>query len=633
MKKIYIIIFMIGFISLHSQGNFVWVKRFGGGATNTQGNSVTADVNGNVITTGMFDGPIDFDPGPGISIISPTGNFDIYVSKLDAAGNFIWATNIGVPSDYLTSHAITTDASGNIYVAGEIEITSNIYIFKLDPLGNLIWDAEMIGDGSFATAVAVDGSGNVYTTGEFNYTVDFDPGPGVYNLTANPYGSTFISKLNSSGAFVWAKQLTGNMGDMGNSIALDNTGNVYFSGYFNDTIDFDPGPNTYTIASFGAEDMYIAKLTPSGNFSWAKQMGGTGDDGANSIKVDGAGNIYTTGFFSGIGDLDPGPGVQTFTSYGSWDIYVNKLDPAGNLTWAKQMGGSGSELGFSLDIDASGNVYSTGIFANIADFDPAAGIYNLSSNGGDDIFISKLDASGNFGWAKAMGSVNNDLANSLSIGPLNSVYSTGDFKGTVDFDTGPATYTLTSLNYNVDAYIHKIYDCTAPTTPTNTTPILNQNICNGNSTNITAAGTGTISWYTTPASTLVLGSGTIYTTPTLSIGTYTYYAEAFTCTISASRAPVTVTVTVCNGIANNPNKNSVFKISPNPTGGLVNIEMEKEISSYEILDLTGKVILKEKGINSPKLTLNLNQLQNSIYFIRLTIGDGETLQGKIIMDK
>ena len=138
-------------------------------------------------------------------------------------------------------------------------------------------------------------------------------------------------------------------------------------------------------------------------FQSAKQMGGTGSDYGNSIVLDGSGNVYTTGFFEAAVDFDPGVGVANLTSTGAWDVFINKLDASGNFLWAKKLGGVGNDVAYSIALDGSGNIYTTGFFEGTADFDPGIGVVNLTSAGGWGIFISKLDASGNFLWAKQLG--------------------------------------------------------------------------------------------------------------------------------------------------------------------------------------------------------------------------------------
>ena len=304
----------------------------------------------------------------------------------------------------------------------------------------------------------MDPSGNVYTTGYFNGTGDFDPGAGIFNLTSAGGDDIFVSKLNSAGNFVWAKNMGGAFNDEVISIAVDASGNVYTTGYFDGTCDFDPGAGVFNLTPSGAPgffDIFISKLNVSGDFVWAKKMGGTGDDGAFSIALDAFGNVYTTGPFGSTADFDPGPGVFNLTAAGNFDIFVSKLDASGNFIWAKNMGGAGDDEGLGLALDVAGNVYTTGVFSGISDFDPGAGVSNLTSAGGYDIFVSKLDASGNFVWVKGMGGVSDEEGHSIAIDLSGNVYTAGEFLATVDFDPGVGVANLTSAGSS-DIFLVKL---------------------------------------------------------------------------------------------------------------------------------------------------------------------------------
>ena len=248
------------------------------------------------------------------------------------------------------------------------------------------------------------------------------------------------------------------MGAFSSSIVLDASGNVYTTGNFVDTTDFDPGPGRFNLISAdGASDIFVSKLDASGNFVWAKNMGGpvSGGGSGYSIALDALGNIYTTGFFEGNTDFDPGAGVFNLTSVSIFaDVFVSKLDASGNFIWAKNMGASGEDFGNSIAVDASG-VYITGDFQGIVDFDPGTGTNNLTSAGGRDIFISKLDPSGNFLWAENTGSTSDDEGQSIAVDVSGNVYATGYFRGTADFDPGPAVFNLTSAG-NTDVFIVKL---------------------------------------------------------------------------------------------------------------------------------------------------------------------------------
>jgi hypothetical protein len=131
-------------------------------------------------------------------------------------------------------------------------------------------------------------------------------------------------------------------------------------------------------------DIFISKLNSSGNFVWAKRLGGTRNDIGYAVTVDAAENVFTTGSFSATADFDPGTSNFNMTVAGSNDIFISKLDASGNFVWARRMGGTGSETGFGIQLDYAGNVYTTGDFHNTADFDPGAGTANLVSAGFND---------------------------------------------------------------------------------------------------------------------------------------------------------------------------------------------------------------------------------------------------------
>ncbi|MDT8413417.1 MAG: SBBP repeat-containing protein, partial [Vicingaceae bacterium] len=453
--------------SCFAQPSLAWAKNMGG-INYDFSTSMTIDDSGNVYTTGRFQGTADFDPGAGTyNLISSGSSFDIFVSKLDAAGNFVWAKKMtGTSSN--SGRSIAVDGSGNVYTTGSFQGTvdfdpgvgtynlttsgSNDYIFvsKLDAAGNFVWAKKMGGTGfNSAQFITTDNSGNVYITGCFENT--FNP----YNLTSAGAWDIFISKLDVAGNFVWAKRIGGIGNDIGKSIAIDGSGNFYFTGNFNGTVDFDPGAGIYNLTSAGSYDVFISKLDANGNFVWAKKMGGTDDELSFSIAVDNSGNVYSTGGFRGTADFDPGVGIYNLTLAGGiQDIFVSKLDANGNFLWAKSMGGSDYETGFSIAVDDSENVYSTGGFRGTADFNPGVGTYNLSSAGSDDIFVSKLDANGNFVWAKSIGGMASDISNSIVIDGCKNLYISGNFSSTADFDPDAGTYNLTSAG-SWDVFIVK----------------------------------------------------------------------------------------------------------------------------------------------------------------------------------
>ena len=286
----------------------------------------------------------------------------------------------------------------------------NFTMFNAQP--TFQWAKQMGGNATsysdYGKAVTTDAFGNVYTTGIFAGVCDFDPGVGTYTMvnagvSSNP--NAYISKLDASGNFVWAKQITSNAPCFGRAITIDASGNILITGSFQLTADFDPSTGIFNLNSLGNNDIFVLKLDPSGNFLWAEGMGGVGDDNGYSIASDASGNVFSTGYYSGTADFDPGAATYTLGTFGSNNsTYISKLNSSGNFVWAKNFGGfvgNPSITGFGIKLDGLGNIYTAGVFAGQIDFDPGPGPFTITAINADT-FIAKLDASGNFLWAKSV---------------------------------------------------------------------------------------------------------------------------------------------------------------------------------------------------------------------------------------
>ena len=472
---IFSMLFSISFISVPSAK--AWssaqtaVSVFGG-VDNEFSESTVVDSTGNIYTTGRFASTVDFDPGVGTSNLTSAGSSDVFVSKLDASGNLLWAKSFGAAAAD-AGLSIAVDSTGNVYTTGFFASTvdfdpgagttnlttagsSDVFISKLDASGNLVF-AKRFGGGisDLGYSIAVDSTENIYTTGFFQDTVDFDPSAGTTNLTTAGLSDVFISKLDASGNLVFAKRFGAAEADAGRSIALDSTGNIYTAGYFEQTVDFDPSAGTTNLTSAGRSDVFVSKLDSSGNLVFAKRFGAAETDVGLSVAVDSTGNVYTTGYFEQTVDFDPGAGTTDLTTGGGSDVFVSKLDASGNLVFAKRFGGSNDDGGISISVDSNGNIHTTGYFEERVDFDPGAGTSNLTSAGGTDVFVSKIDSSGNLLLAKSFGGTANDVGRSIAFDSTGNIYTTGEFAGTVDFDPGTGTTNLISAGGN-DVFILRL---------------------------------------------------------------------------------------------------------------------------------------------------------------------------------
>ncbi len=458
-------------------GDLLWVEGMGSSGDD-QGRSIAVDSSGNTYITGHFSGTV----AAGADTLFGAGSGDIFITKLDPDGDYLWAESLGSTGDD-RGWGVAVDGGGNSYITGWFSGTvaagadslvgaggEDIFIAKLDPNGDYLW-AESLGstgnDRGWGTTL--DSSGNIYTIGTFNGTVDFDPGPGTANLTSAGLEDIFITKFDPNGNYLWAQSFGGTADDYGYQIAADGSGNIYATGHFYNTVDFDPGPGTTNLTSIGTlNDIFITKFDSSGNHVWARNFGDGGYDSGLDIAVDSSGNTYTTGYFYGTVDFDPGAGVASFTSTGgTWDAFIVKLDPNGNYLWAHSFGSTGNDFAQSIVLDNSGSAYITGSFTGTVDFDPGVGTANLTSAGGDDIFALKLDSNGNYVWAKNLGGGSNESGYGIAVDGSSNTYTTGYFSGTADFDPNTGVTNLTPVGSN-DIFIAKLTGSPVITSVTST---------------------------------------------------------------------------------------------------------------------------------------------------------------------
>ncbi len=393
---------------LNSAGEFLWAIQI---PTYTDFGNIEIRVDGdnNVYIASELRLPSDFDPGPGVFMLSPIGPVDAFVAKYDSNGNLIWAKQFGGPGDTVP---------------------------KSDVLD-------------------IDNENNVVICGKFNRVVDFDPGIAVYNMTSSAHIQAFIVKLNSNGEFIWARQF-GNSpivysGSNIVDVKCDTQGNIYAIGDFSGSCDFDSGPGTFLLESNGLTNPFISKMNRDGNLIWAKSITNTtkGTDefsDTRGIDVDANQNIYVTGDFYGTFDFDPGP--QTFLlSSSHYDWYLLKLNKQGDLLWANSFGGIEADIGSDVAVGNDGSVYAVGVIGHIADMDAGPGTFNITTvNDYGASALVKVSANGGLIYALPFDQVNTDYGESLTrrmvVDDLHNIYITGSFAGVIDFDPGPGVYSL-----------------------------------------------------------------------------------------------------------------------------------------------------------------------------------------------
>ena len=418
---------------LTPNGGLVWVKTIDfimGGLR-----SIKIDDNDNLIINGIFKDSVDIDPGTTTHMLFSNGDYDAYILKISANGNFIWAKSFGGIGD------------------------------------------DVIRD------IATDLQGNIYSHGSFKDTVDFDPGAGICIYGTNyspppsihPLDNPFIQKLDKDGNFVWAKTFECGEGSLsdGYTVDIDSENNVYCSGWFSGSnIDFDPGIGVIKPPSNNSS-MYFVKLDSMGSYTWARfstKVNVYGLARPNAMIVDRYNNIFITGSTRYLNiDFDPGPDTLLLTA----KTFIQKYDENGNFLWAKSYGYG--DYPMSLATDTFGNVYSTGLFYDSTDLDPGSDTlmfytysppspYSFVAHGA---YLQKLNSNGVLLWAGVLqGNQGNSIAYDIFVDNAENIFVAGGFADTVDFDPGIGVQNRTTVinNYRNDSYILKLSQCKTLTT-------------------------------------------------------------------------------------------------------------------------------------------------------------------------
>ena len=422
MKLIKISIFMIFMVlvcaSLFAQApDWLWAKKAGGTGEDIC-YSVARDNSGNYYVAGSFSGRVSF----GNTTLSSSGNRDIFVGKLNADGNWLWAKKAGGTSNDIAS-SIAVDSAGNAYITGYFASTTltfiagainlfrsggnDLFVAKISSGGVWQWARKNSSGGASTdtgNSIAVDADSNVYMTGYFRSNIAFTTATGTTTLTAQTgsYYDMLVAKISSGGIWQWVIQGSGTDIKQGNGIAVDNLGNAYVTGGFNSRT-LTLGNIVVTNHRDTVFDGFVAKVSPEGQWLWADRFGGINADGGSSIAVDTTGNIYLTGYFNTTAYF----GNLALTSSGGYDTFAAKLDSTGNWLWARKAGGAGFDEGLGISLDANSNVFLSGRFTGTVNF----GSTTLTSASSDssDAFLGKLNSAGDWQWAAQAGGIGPDI--------------------------------------------------------------------------------------------------------------------------------------------------------------------------------------------------------------------------------
>jgi len=434
MKKIFLLIFIFSFsflLSYSQTPNWEWARsaKSGGGAAGFgEGINVTTDHFENVFAVGSYHDTITF----GSHVLSGASS-GVYLVKYDSSGNVIWAKSdisahgalgYGVCTDgfgncFLSGHFLDAISFGSFTLTGALNIW-DVFLVKYDSSGNVLWARSGAGTGggaNYCYNVTADIHGNVFVTGSFGPSITF----GSQTLTAAGGGDIFIVKYDPSGNVLWARSAGGTGLEEGDGLATDASGNVYMTGEFaSSAISF----GSYNFTNASGYDMFLVKYDSSGNVLWAKTSGGIGTIQGYSVATDASQNVYVTGQFT---PASISFGSYTITNSGGSDAFFVKYDSSGTVLWAKDIGGTGNEKGYSVAADNYGKIYLTGSFGT-ASTSITIDTITLQRPAvfNDPMFVAGFNAAGHALFAKALSSGGDD-ENGLATSPSGSVYITGDF--------------------------------------------------------------------------------------------------------------------------------------------------------------------------------------------------------------
>lgn len=381
---------------LTPKGSVVWAVTAGGTGDDV-GLDIKVDSSGHLLVTGTFQGKASF----GGTTVTAAGGDDIFVAKLDAKGKFIWVSSAGGTGPD-SGRGVASSSSGHVLVTGEFSGTasfgsktlssaggSDMFAAKYDQSGKQVWAVRAGGKkAAYGSSVDMDAKGSAYVTGSFKDSFTC----GANTLSATGLADLFVVKLDDIGRFLWAFAAGGTSYTVGNSIAVNPSGESHVTGWFGATKSGGTAKfGSTTLVAKASGDMLVAKLNSSGKVVWAVAAGGQNDDAGQDIVLDSSGNVYVTGVFNSPTGAVVGPaaaqfGAATIKAKGNREIFVTKLNTQGVFKWAAAAGGVMKDEGTGIDIDNAGGVHITGTYEDTATF----GALSVMSNSCFDIFVARL---------------------------------------------------------------------------------------------------------------------------------------------------------------------------------------------------------------------------------------------------
>lgn len=492
------------------------------------------------------------------------GVYDAWLVKFSSNGTRLWATFYGAANSEDNTSCVC-DTVGNVYLCGTTSPLgstllatpgshqpvggggSDGFLVKFNSAGVRQWGTYYGGSGSETMkACTTDSNCNVYISGNTSSTASI-ASPGAHQTSRNGTSDAFLAKFDASGNRLWATYY----GDTGNeqpaTCDTDMAGNVFLVGSTNaGTLNTISTPGVYQTAFVSITDAYLVKFNANGQRLWGSFCGGNGIENVNGCATDAAGNIYFCGEATSSSTM---PIVTTGahqTTHGgnTSDGFLVKFDPNGQRLWGTYYGSVNNDVAEGCATDQNGNVYLTGIVigsGSAANAIATATSYQPTYGGGSaDAFLAMFNSSGLRQWGSYYGGFGVERALACTTSSLGELYICGFSSGSGNPSVASSNGHQTVNGGQEDGFLAKFYECAVPTA-SNTTPPSQLSICYNTQTTLTAAGTGTISWYTAPSVTGYFASGNTIVTPALLTSTV-YYVDNTTCAPSGTRIAIQVIV-------------------------------------------------------------------------------------------
>ncbi len=602
-----------------------------GGSSADSGQAIAVDANGNAYITGYtYSANFPTTAGPQGAL---GGDLDVFVAKLNASGTgLVYSTYLGGTFGD-EGKGIAVDASGNAYItgntdsnnfpttAGAFQVTNSAgnykgFVAKLNATGSaLVYSTYLGGSGGWdeGRAIAVDTDGNAYVTGH-TASSDFPTQNPLQPIhadvfefsTSTYYSDSFVTKLNASGASLVYSTFLGGYGDeRGDGIAVDSAGNAYVTGFTNATdwvvplgyLAFPTTAGAFQTTNASTTSVpFVTKLNAAGSaLDYSTYLGGTTGyhDWAAAIAVDAAGSAYVTGTTQAA-DFPTTDGAYDRNYGGGIDSFVSKLNPSGSaLAYSTFLGGSNTDQPLGIAVNAAGSAHVVGITGS-TNFPTTANALQQTKGGGNDAFVTKLNASGSaLVHSTYLGGSGEDYGLGIAVDSASNAYVVGETASTNFPTTASALQQIKGGSY--DAFVAKL-DMTEPPPPSSMLSIGDATVTEGNS------GTRTATFTVTRSGDTSAGVSVGYATANgTALAGADYQAASGTLTFSPGETSRTITVTLNGDRLAEPNETFVVNLGTPTTGGVADGQGAGTILDDEPRISISDVTMSEGGTGATTL--------------------------------